>query len=297
MEDMAKFRITYDGLALDRSEMDVRELAPALLAVGELLETSASLLYGDSTKAQTKVVGSFRKGCFGIEFNFVGVWDQIASLLTGKDTTAALNLLAVIGFSYGVKNSLIKAIKWVKNRKLTKIEREDNNVILFIDNESFDIEENVYNLLTNLDVRRKMEGIVSPLTRDGIDTLYITENETEIVNQISKNEAGWFHAPTNIEETLILDETRTMSFSIVSLAFKEDNKWRLSDGNAIFSVSILDEDFIKQVDSNLISFAKGDILVCEIRIQQWQTVKGARTEYDVIQVIEHRKSPRQISLL
>ena len=297
MEDMAKFRITYDGPALERSEMDVKELAPALLAVGELLETSANLLYGDSTKTQTKVVGSFRKGSFGIEFNFAGWRDQIAAIITGKDATAALNLLVLIGLLNGAKNSLIKAILWVRNRKLTKIERKNDNVVLFVDEESFEVEEAVYTLLTNLDVRQKIEGVVSPLKRDGIDILCITENETELVNQINKGDVEWFSVPTNIEDILILDETRTMSFSIVSLAFKEDNKWRLSDGNATFSVSILDENFIKKVNNDLVSFSKGDILVCKIRIRQWQTEKGAKTEYDVIQVIEHRKGPRQISLL
>ncbi|MFW8565412.1 hypothetical protein [Orrella sp. 11846] len=37
-------QITYEGSALDTGEMNVRELAPALLAIGDLLTASTQVL-------------------------------------------------------------------------------------------------------------------------------------------------------------------------------------------------------------------------------------------------------------
>lgn len=68
---MSDFRITYDGPALNMSEMDVRELAPALLAIGDLLTASVSVLCGDKIQPQVNVKGSFKTGSFGIDFVLV----------------------------------------------------------------------------------------------------------------------------------------------------------------------------------------------------------------------------------
>ena len=86
------------------------------------------------------------------------------------------------------------------------------------------------------------------------------------------------------------------ALSIVSVVFKEDNKWRLSDGNNVFSVTISDVQFLEQIDEGAVSFSKKDILVCEMRTVQWETNSGLLTEYEVVKIIEHRQG-RQLPLL
>lgn len=66
----------------------------------------------------------------------------------------------------------------------------------------------------------------------------------------------------------------------------------MSTINAIIS----DVDFQHKVDRNQINFAKGDILVCDVRVRQWQSAQGAKTDYEVIRVLEHHTASRQISL-
>ena len=96
-------------------------------------------------------------------------------------------------------------------------------------------------------------------------------------------------------QDLVLDEVRKYAFSIVSLAFKEDNKWRLTDGQNTFSVSMKDAAFQHRVDNNDVAFAKGDVLVCDLRTIQWQVEDGVRSEYEVIRVVAHRPA-RQLYL-
>jgi hypothetical protein len=87
-----------------------------------------------------------------------------------------------------------------------------------------------------------------------------------------------------------------MAFSIVSLAFKEDNKWRMSDGSSTISATISDTEFLHAVNNDLESFSKGDSLVCRVWVRQWQTSNGTRTEYEVVKVARHLRAARQISL-
>ena len=45
------------------------------------------------------------------------------------------------------------------------------------------------------------------------------------------------------------------------------------------------------------SFARTDILVAKLRTQQWRTAAGdLRTEHAILEILEHRRGPRQIPL-
>ncbi len=92
--DTASFQITYDGRALDNHEMDVRELAPALVAVADVLEEANALLNGGSTKISVNVRGSFKNGSFGIEFAlYQDIIQQVMGWLSSQGTTCAVNLI------------------------------------------------------------------------------------------------------------------------------------------------------------------------------------------------------------
>jgi hypothetical protein len=80
------------------------------------------------------------------------------------------------------------------------------------------------------------------------------------------------------------------------LAFQEGNKWRLFDGQNTITATIADAEFIGRVDRNLVRFAKGDILLCEVRTVQTQGVDGLKTDHTVLRVLEHRQAPDQIPL-
>lgn len=90
----AHFQIIYDGPALADSTMDVRDLAPALLALGSVIEEANYALNRQKAKIAVKVKGSFKTGCFGIEFDVVqSLLDQTLSLFQDTGIASAKEII------------------------------------------------------------------------------------------------------------------------------------------------------------------------------------------------------------
>lgn len=293
------FRVTYDGPALASHAMDVRELAPALLAAGDLLEAATRVLHGDRVKPQTNVRASFKTGSFGIDFALATDWLlKVRDIFAGDTASAAANaieILVALGLVTGAGgHGLVSVLKWLRGRKLAKVETVAGKIRLTVDSDTLEIEREVLALLRDMGVREALDKLLSPLDCDGIDT-FASGTDEVVTETIGAAERAWFRTP-EIADDLILDDTRKMAFSIVSLAFRDDNKWRLNDGSATIHATFSDLAFIARVDQNIERFAKGDLLICLVRVRQWQTASGARTDYDVTEVLEHRQAARKLPL-
>ncbi|MEN8514347.1 hypothetical protein [Burkholderia sp. RS02] len=296
---MSRFRVTYDGPALESSEMDVRELAPALLAIGDLLDASTRALCGDQVRPQVNVRGSFKTGSFGVDFTLAtSLLGRMRDMLSGNEGTAlanAVTILTALGIAAPrARKGLFAVLKWLRGREIQQVRMQDHTAVLHVDGDELEIDLPVLTLLRDVRVRNATAQVLAPLAREGI-VMFAAGTDTEVIETVTRNEIAWFIAPEQAD-ALLLDEHRKMAFSIVSLAFKDDNKWRLYDGSSTIHAAITDTRFLSRVNNSQISFSKGDVLVCNVRMQQWQTSDGAKTEYEVTDVLEHRPAGLQIQL-
>ena len=69
--DMSEFSITYDGPALSEHMMDVKELGPALLAIGDLCSEASRFINGDDVSNIQVRVKTTAPGSFDIILEFV----------------------------------------------------------------------------------------------------------------------------------------------------------------------------------------------------------------------------------
>lgn len=96
--DMAEeqFTLRYDGDGLASGRMDVRQLAPSLLALGELFHASQQLLNRDGPAVRVDIVASPEPGSLIVHLMaaHAEVMQQAANLLnSGVGTAASLSSL------------------------------------------------------------------------------------------------------------------------------------------------------------------------------------------------------------
>ncbi|PLY02752.1 MAG: hypothetical protein C0622_05230 [Desulfuromonas sp.] len=296
------FYVVYDGPALEGNEIDVRQLAPALHSIGDLVDHANRVLHGKAFKAQVKVKGSFKTGCFGIDLTFVNsLLDGFAGLFTNQYVEAALNVLEVVGLVAATtkkgRESLLSLLMKIQGRQIKKVvELEDGKVRIELDDEHFEIEKEVLNLLRDYDVRKAVDGVINePLKADGVDTFGVGKDKNSVF-VVKKNQSSFFSVPL-LDEEVLNEYTYETMVKVVNVAFQDDNMWRLTEGDKPFFAKIEDGNFLDAVKNNDKFFAKDDIFKVRIRLRQVLGEKGnVKSEHFVEKILDHRSAAKQIKL-
>ena len=300
----AHFSLIFRGQAVDDGEIDVRDLAPALLAVGDLLQAANHTINGEQANVAVKVKAT-SEGSFEIDLS---LWQHVLDSIftyseTHKDGIAAANELTdlvmkaaggLTGAVMGVGGGLLALLKWLKGRKPERIEERGGDVIIHIGDTSFVTNRRTVQLAENVVVRTQARRLVGALERDGIESISARQSGEEELT-IYRDDIHSFDLPDDTEDLFV--ELRRMTLQIISLSFKEDNKWRLTDGAEPFTASIEDADFLKRIANDEISFGKNDYLVCDVRETQVKTTKGLKKERTIVRVIDHKPAARQLKLI
>lgn len=290
----ADFTLTYDGPALRNHEMNVRDLAPAMLGVGEVFESLNTLFNGKLADVAVNV-RAHEPGCFSVVFDVVQLVKDGSAFLTGTELQAALNLKEVLFGTFSLGGGLIWLIRKLKGKAPERIEKLTPGTFrLTFEGDSFEVPMQLLQAYQELAVRRAVERFISkPLMREGVDEVRI-ENAGVVLERVTKDEAVIYRAP-DLPDDVIVDDTRKAAYTIRDLSFDEDGLWRLNDGSNPIKASITDKAFLARVENDDIRFAKHDVLLCLVHFVQRRSAKGAVVnEYTVTDVLEHIPAPRQL---
>jgi hypothetical protein len=296
------FQVVYDGHSLQDSTMDVTELAPALLALGKVMEEANFSLNDNRTKVALRVKASFKSGCFGIDFDVVqGMLDQTLNLFKDSPVSSAKDIVDYLGFisSAGISTGVgvIQLIKWLRGRTIKEVILfDDGTAKVVVDGDSLKTELKTIELYRNFKLRLALEkAITEPLQKDGIDSVAFTNDASKGFFTITKEESHWFKSPE--QEIQLLEESEgEINLQLVSVSFKDDNKWRFSDGGAPFYANVLHQEFLNRVQQSEESFTAGDILRVRIKKRQWMYGDNMKSEYDILEVLDHKKAGVQLKL-
>ena len=296
MAQKEEFQIIYDGSALENNEMDIRDLAPALLAVGDLLEEANKVLYGDLATVNVNVKGSFKTGCFQVDLTLAQTLaSQLTTLITSQEAVAVTQILSITGFNALNGFGLIPFIKWVKNRPIKKITRiGEGKSTVEIDDEKKEVEDKVIDLYRNIKARKSVETIIfQPLQKPGVDEFAVKHGES--ITKVIDSEKEFFKTP-DAQDELLDDQIIETNLQAITISFTEGNKWKLTDGNVSFYATVKDQGFLDRVQQNKESFAKDDILKVKLRKKQWISDGGMKTDYEIEEILSHRPAAKQIRM-
>jgi hypothetical protein len=294
----ATFHVLYDGPALANNQMDVRELAPALLSLGHLLEQANAALNDGRAKVSVKVSASFKTGCFGIELDIVQTLVQQVQILFSADNIAnAKDILEWIGLLAGPATGLFALLKWLRGRSPQRVVLlENGSVRVELDGTHITVEKQVIALYRSAELRKSIEDMLRPLDAEGINEFAVTNKaQSQKLATVSSSELSCFLAPEALAETLSEEEIE-LNLQLVNVAFREDNKWRFCDGSNSFYAQVQDSDFLAKVKSNE-PFSSGDILKARLRRTQSLFGEIMRTEYVLLKVLEHRRAATQLPMV
>lgn len=291
----AAFNILYDGPALQGSEMAVKDLSAALLATDALFVEADRVINSGRTDSRLKVQGSFKSGCFGIDFiSHVHLAEKFKDLLSGDAATAICNAQTIFNLLFGA-TGLFGFLKWLRRRKPTKIEQRDGKCAIFVGTEFFETESRVIELFNAYKVREALEKVTDPIRSEGVNDFSVIQDKT-VVAAATNTEAEYFVAASAPTEQLD-DITRETWLNIVSPAFKDGDKWRVNDGGSNFFVSVKDPDFLLKVLKNEVEFGAATRLRVKLREIQYTDLKAMlHKDYEILKVIELKKPDSQLLL-
>jgi len=287
------FSVVFDGPALTEGQMSVRDLAPALLALGELFAEASVIAYPGREPVALNIQAT-DKGSFDVNLilHVKDAWDAIADIFTSDAATALANLTAVItgaagvlGFIVAVGRRVIKSRDQLPSGQI-RITLEDGAMI--------EVPATVLTLYDSLHIRVTAAEVVEPLRREGIDEIQFRTDEGIPMARIGAGDAPAFDVDEIAGEQLS-DDVETTHVSIATAAFIEGNKWRLSSGDQTFYVGMDDPAFVESVNQGK-RFAKGDVLKVRMRVVQSRGPSGLQTQRSIVEVLEHIPRERQMRL-
>ena len=315
------FLLSYDGPALAAGSIDVRELAPALLSVGDLFYETNKVA-GGRTDVGVHMRAT-RAGSFEVLLEIVlpllplapemnkGIRprDLIRLLFGEPQRDGPLGLLGLIQAMRGeplppdrdapaLRDRRADSVVGVRSRSETAGEQPRERRSLSPEppppmpaqfNITIHGSPNITfrDLYNNTKIRKSVDGITKPLASTGIETMSIRSGPSEepfVV--IPKSDRECYES--NGKEVILRDDVRTMELEIVSPIFRRRNRWRFHDGYATMYAYITDERFWTDVDEGESGFRKGDVLICEVRSVETSTRVGKlRVIHTIPRVLEH----------
>ena len=296
---VAEFSVRYDGRSVDHGEIPVHDLAPALLALGDLFADASKTAHPDrppvSLGLRAPSAGSFLVDL--ILHSPDTSWDELVDIFGSDGATALANLRDAVLSAWG----LFAFIKELRGRKIHLRDHhqttDDMVKVTLTDGTIVEYPARTIELYDRAAIRRDARRTLEPLASDGIEEISFKTDQASEPVTLAPSDVASFDVPDEDGE-LLSEDNLEMVLSVASPSFVDGNKWRFSTGasTGTFFAAVADDAVLRQVEAGE-PFRKGDMLRSQVHITQTRRDSGLHTEHTITKVLQHIPAGTQLDLL
>jgi hypothetical protein len=299
--------IRYDGPALADHEMDVQNLGPALIALGELCKSANQRINGDRASVRVVVNADVERQCFQLSFEVVQtLLAATRDFLEHKDVKTAKEILEWIGIAGMAGGSVWWLYKVLANKRKSgqTIQVKEGKGVVIIqvagDDNVIEVRPEVYRLATDPGVLRSTQAILRPLEKEGYETLEFrtggkanetfTRDEAAAIRETTPDSL----APAPGENVSEIETT----VGIHSAVYEGKAQWALIYKRVI-AAAIDDEEWLNDFQNNRVHAPPNWRLRVKLE-ERWPVdetgMAVGKPTYRVLKVIDVVRPPEQLDL-
>jgi hypothetical protein len=175
MVDHVQTTIRYDGPALIGHEMDVKDLAPALLALAEIVHITNRRLNGERASIRVLVNADVEQQCFQLDLSLVQSLLDQAQTFFGKENVATAKTIAeIIGLAAGAGGGIFGLYKLLAGKApeggvvFTTTDANGATIInINGDGNTVTVSPEVAAIASDPEVARQVKTVLRPLEQPG----------------------------------------------------------------------------------------------------------------------------------
>ncbi len=169
-----QFAVTYHGPALEAGTMEVRQLAPSLLAVADLVQEANRLGNPGGSPPAVQIVAT-RPGSFIVDLlltDAVTMVDRALDLFAGRAVTATVNLSGLVTIALGA----MELIRRLRGRRIARQNETRPGYVrlTFDDDTTLEVPTQSVALARDLAFRQAARDLVQPLGSEGITRIVLS---------------------------------------------------------------------------------------------------------------------------
>lgn len=310
MSRRAQALIRYDGPALAGHEMDVQDLAPALLALADLCKAANEIFNGDQASVRVLVRADIPQKCFQFEIQIIQtLYEQLTTLVSTDGVRSAKELLEWIGIIGGAGGGTLFALykfmfgKKSKDQTVLETRAADGSVTIQIvgDGNSITVPPEVYRLASDQRVLDAAKKVLAPLEQEGYETLEFQSQDT-VIQSFNREEAARIieaSGPPIVTKTEREQVSKiTTTVRVKKPVWEGNSKWTIVYKRAV-DAKIADEAWLDDYQRGRVVFQPGSRLIVNLEERVPTDEDGLESgpaTYTILKVIGIEKPPDQGSL-
>ncbi|MBT9395347.1 hypothetical protein KLP40_19425 [Hymenobacter sp. NST-14] len=285
------FQIIYDGPSLREGLMDTRDLAPALLALSNLVEQINHRLSHDNPPVHLHFRAAKRGSLtINLDLQTTAASADAMPLFAGTDTSTLSRILDIL-WDGGHTLGLFQLLKFLGGQAPQETERTSMSSVQVSNAFGSTVRTSplVLQLATDARIKQDVARVVRPLEREGITSFVVRRQVGEAAAPVPITEDDVPAFAVQATDSGPTEDTSTTLLQIVRPDLSDATpRWEVTDGTSKFNARVTDESFAERVRTREVTFGHNDAIRAELTRRQYRTDRGAlRTEYGISRVLNH----------